>query len=247
MLNSRAQIAAVVMLLASTTHAAANGEARRRKAPPPPPPAVIVEERPVLAPVYNWTGLYVGGSLGGAFANTEHFYDRQNGKNDHGQVWLDSSGYVISGHIGYNFMMPSLWVFGVEAELGYLGISHERIVIKDDDILRLESGVFGTLRARVGYAFNRFMPYVTAGFAFVDITNAGGNPANAARHHTVSEIRPGFAVGAGAEYAFAPGLVGRLEYLYIDTERFETRNLENEMMRFDSNFHIVRAGLSYRF
>jgi outer membrane immunogenic protein len=107
--------------------------------------------------------------------------------------------------------------------------------------------MFGTLRGRIGYAFGRFMPYVTAGFAFVDIENAGGNPANAQRFHAVSEIRPGFVVGAGAEYAITPGMIGRFEYLYIDTEKYEVRNLENEMMRFDSNFHIVRAGLSFKF
>lgn len=209
--------------------------------PPPPPPAVIYDQ------VYNWTGLYYGGTVGLGLANNDHFYDRQNGKNDHGQVWLDSSGFTIAGHVGYNHMMPSLWVLGVEAEIGWLGISNEKIVIKDDDVLRTDTGFFGTIRGRLGYAFGRFMPYLTAGFAFVDTENAGGNPANAARFKTVSEIRPGFVVGAGAEYAFTSQLIGRLEYLYIDTAEYEVRNLENEKMTFDNNFHLVRAGLSYKF
>lgn len=207
----------------------------------PPPPVAQYE------PVYNWTGLYYGASIGAGFGNVDHYYDRQNGKNDHGQVWLDSSGLAIAGHVGYNYMMPSLWVVGVEAELGYLGIDTERIVIKDDDVLRQSTGLFGTLRGRIGYAFGRFLPYVTAGFAFVDVENAGGNPANAARFKTISEFRPGFTVGAGAEYAITPGMIARLEYLYIDTPEFETRNLENEKMTFDNNFHLVRAGLSFKF
>ena len=217
-----------------------------KRLPPQPqsaPPAPFLND----TPVYNWTGLYFGGAVGAAFANTSHYYDRQNGNNDHGQVWLDSSGYAISGHVGYNVMMPSLWVFGVEAEIGFLGINQERIVIKDDDVLRLNTGLFGTVRGRVGYAFGRFLPYATAGFAFVDVENAGGNPANANRYLKISEMRTGFVVGAGAEYAFSQNLIARIEYLYLDTKAYEVRNLENEMMKFDNNIHLVRAGLSYKF
>lgn len=228
-----------LMLIAMAVQATAADLGRGR--PPPPEPAVEVGQ------VYNWTGLYYGGTVGGAFGNTDHYYDRQNGKNDHGQVWLDSSGMQFGLHAGYNHMLPNLMVIGIEAELGYLGIDHQRIVIKDDDVLRQTTGFYGTLRGRLGYAMGRFLPYVTAGFAFVDVENAGGNPANANRFHTVSAYRPGFAIGAGAEYAFTPSVVGRLEYLYIDTAGFTTRNLENEMMKFDNDFHLVRAGLSLRF
>jgi outer membrane immunogenic protein len=196
---------------------------------------------------FSWTGLYVGGSLGFSLANVDHFYDRQNGKNDHGQVWLDASGFSFAAHIGYMQELSNRYVVGVEAELGSLGLNTDRIVIKDDDHLRINTGLFGTIRGRLGYSFGRFLPYVTAGFAFVDIENVGGNPANAARYMVVSEMRPGFTVGAGAEYAFGNGWVGRLEYLYIDTPQYEVRNLENEKMTFDNNIHVIRAGLSFRF
>lgn len=229
-----------LLLLVMAGQAKAADKGGPRRAPPPQPEAVY-------EPIYNWTGLYFGGSVGGAFGNVNHYYDRQNGNGDHGDVNLDTSGIAFSGHVGYNYMLPSLWVVGIEAELGYLGIDTERIVIKNDDVLRQTTGLFGTIRGRIGYALGRFLPYFTAGFAFVDVENAGGNPANANRFHTTSEFQPGFVVGAGAEYAITPGLVGRLEYLYIDTPEFQTRNLDNEMMKFDNNFHLVRAGLSYRF
>jgi outer membrane immunogenic protein len=238
----RTSLCAGALLLGMALNAGAADLGRGKKAGPLPPPPEVRHE-----PVFDWTGLYYGGSIGAGFTNTDHYYDRQNGNNDHGQVWLDSSGFTISGHVGYNHMLPSLWVVGVEAELGWLGISNEKIVIKDDDVLRADTGFFGTLRGRLGYAFGRFMPYVTGGFAFVDIENAGGNPANANRFKTVSEVRPGFVVGGGAEYAFSPNIIGRLEYLYIDTAEYEVRNLENEKMTFDNNFHLVRAGLSYKF
>lgn len=239
MLKKNAMLLACVLGAFNAGEAIANG-----KPPKMPPPPV---EHPRQYYPYNWTGFYAGGSLGFGLVNVDHFYDRQNGQNDHGQVWLDASGYALAAHIGYQYQMPNLFVIGIEGELGNLGIDTERIVIKDDDVLRAKTGLFGTLRARLGYALGRFLPYVTAGFAFVDIENAGGNPANANRFLTISETRPGIAIGAGADYAFSDHLVARLEYLYIDTEKFEVRNLENEKMTFDNNFHIVRAGLSYRF
>jgi outer membrane immunogenic protein len=234
---------ACAVFAACASDVSAEGLSKRYS--PPPRPA---DPPPLATPApFSWTGLYVGGSAGFSFANVDHYYDRQNGNNDHGQVWLDASAFTMAGHVGYNHQLPNLVVIGIEAELGFLGLDKQRIVIKDDDILRIDTGLFGTIRGRLGYAFGRFMPYVTAGFTFVDVENAGGNPANAARFLTVSEMRPGFTVGVGAEYAISNNWFARLEYLYIDTPKFEVRNLENEKMWFDNNIHVVRAGLSYRF
>jgi outer membrane immunogenic protein len=208
-----------------------------------PAPAATVPFKPT---VFTWTGLYAGISAGYALGNADHYYDRQNGQNDHGQVWLDTSGFTVTGLVGYNYQIGNV-VIGAEGELGFLGIDQQRIVIKDDDVLRQKTGLYGSIRGRIGYAFDRFLVYGTAGAAFVEIENAGGNPANAARFLTIKETRPGLVVGGGFEYAFTNHIIGRLEYLYLDTPEFELRNLENEMMRFDNNFHIIRAALTYKF
>jgi outer membrane immunogenic protein len=132
-------------------------------------------------PAYNWTGSYWGATIGDSF----------------------------SGHIGYNRMMPSLWVFGVEAELGVLGWN--------DD----QSDLFGTLRGRVGYAFGRFMPYATAGIAIVDQDNGNRN----------SGSNAGLAWGVGAEYAFTPSLRGRVEFLNLDVSDNGSRNASTDILR----------------
>jgi outer membrane immunogenic protein len=195
---------------------------------------------------FDWTGLYFGVSAGGSFANVDHYYDRQNGNNDHGQVWMDTQGFNFSGNIGYNYQLANNFVFGAEAELGFLGLDDEKIVIKDDDILRIDTGLFGTARLRAGYAFDRFLPYATAGVGFVDVENAGGNPANAARFNVVDAYRMGLVLGAGADYAFSDSLFGRVEYLYMNTGEFEDRNLENEKMTWDNDIHLLRAALEYK-
>ena len=74
-----------------------------------------------------------------------------------------------------------------------------------------------------------------------------GNPANDQRFKDITEMRTGPAYGAGAEIMLTQNVIGRLEYLRIDTKEFEVRNLENEKMRFDNDFELFRAGLSYKF
>lgn len=171
----------VGLLLMAMMMQAVGADLSKRKAPPP--------ERDIpYGSVYNWSGLYYGGTVGSA-----------------------DGGAALSGHVGYNWMMPSRFVFGVEGDLGYLGEGDSHA----------SSGLFGTLRGRVGYAFGRFMPYATAGVAFVDGDHNSGS---------------GTAMGIGAEYAFTPGISGRLEYLSLDTG--SSHNQET---------NILRAGLSMRF
>ncbi len=135
---------------------------------------------------YNWSGMYYGGTVGSG-----------------------DGGIAASAHVGYNWMMPSRIVFGVEGELGFMETNSS------------SGDLFGTLRARAGYAFGRFLPYVTLGVAFVD-------------GDTTSST--GSVKGIGAEYAFQPGLSGRLEYVSMDTGT--GRNDDTS---------ILRAGLSVRY
>lgn len=195
-----------------------------------------------FSPAYNWTGFYYGGSVGGGFSTTE--FQRGGGSSG---LQLDANGITASIYGGYNYMMPSLWVIGVEAEYGLLDIDAEPTRLNGQDAVGITTSAFGTLRGRLGYAFGRFLPYVTAGFAFVDVENSGGNPASNQQFVASSNVSSGFTVGAGAEYAITPNLIGRLDYSYIDTEDIEVRNGANQITRFDNEFHLVRAGLALRF
>jgi hypothetical protein len=63
---------------------------------------------------------------------------------------------------------------------------------------------------RIGYAIDRWMPYITGGEAFGDVkmtTNTG-----ASETHT----RFGWTVGAGVEHAFLSPWTFNVEYLYMD-------------------------------
>ncbi len=115
------------------------------------------------------------------------------------------------------------------------------------------------MRPRVGYAFDRTLLYVTGGLAYgggkytLNTIDGAGNTAAL----NSSGIRTGWALGAGAEYAFSRNWSAKLEYLYVDlgnqrmagavftpagvaTGTTITSNRENA-------FHTIKAGINYRF
>jgi len=68
---------------------------------------------------------------------------------------------------------------------------------------------FGTVRARLGYAFDRVLPYVTGGLAW-------GNNKITANGVSQSNTSTGWTAGAGVEYALTNNWTARAEYLYMD-------------------------------
>jgi len=104
----------------------------------------------------------------------------------------------------------------------------------------------GTARGRIGYAFNRFMPFVTGGAAFGNI-KASADPL--AGNDTT---RAGYALGGGGEFAIAGPWTAKVEYLYVDLGKTSCAAGSCAAVgagTTDVNFHtnVVRAGLNYRF
>src|SRR5712691_10578113 len=64
---------------------------------------------PMLMPLYNWTGFYVGGNLGGAWASGT-LTDSFSGASFTG----NHSGFIGGGQIGYNWQVAPQFVVGVE-------------------------------------------------------------------------------------------------------------------------------------
>ena len=99
---------------------------------------------------------------------------------------------------------------------------------------------FGTLRARLGYAFDRAMIYGTGGLAFTNTElslSAGGASVSD------DDWSTGWTLGGGVEWAFMSNWSAKLEYLYVDLGESDTV-LGGQA---DFNTNIVRAGLNYRF
>src|SRR4051812_19165961 len=104
-----------------------------------------VKAPPAPAPVYTWTGCYIGGNIGWAKVST-HFDDSVLG--DDGR--LSRSGFAGGGQFGCDYQFASNWVFGVQGMIDGADISRSRLSIIDEDFT-LHSDVrwFATITARL--------------------------------------------------------------------------------------------------
>ena len=160
---------------------------------------------------YDWSGFYVGGHVG---------YGRGYGRNilsDPNPTAGSSFGSLFGGlQFGYNYLLPSRLLLGIEGDISFPNYL-------DDGIVSARTTPFSsvtekldfvsTVRGRAGYAFDHWLFYATGGFAwsqarFLEGSSLTGN------EDKVLRMRTGWALGAGAELAIAPGWTARLEYLY---------------------------------
>ena len=216
-----------VALIGVATLAGAAAAADLPRAPQPyaPPPAVY-------APVYNWAGFYIGINGGGGFGSSS--WDSTGGRN------ID--GGLIGGSTGYNFQFGQA-VVGVEGDIDWADISGSTT---NGCPLGCKTGDswLSTVRGRLGYAADRFMPYVTGGVAFGDIkATTPGFPG-------ASTTNVGWTLGAGLEAALSRNWTGKVEYLYVDLGSFNCGlNCGAGVVTDNVSFHtnLLRAGVNYHF
>ncbi len=211
--------------LAALTGTAAAADLPPRMAPQP------YYKAPVAVPVYNWTGFYIGINGGGGFGRSA--WDSTGSFN--------TSGGLVGGTVGYNYQFGQA-VVGVEGDIDWADINGTTNTACPFGC-KTSDHWLSTARARLGYAADRFMPFVTGGAAFGDIRAstpgfAGANQTNA-----------GWTVGAGLEFAIAGNWTAKAEYLYVDLGKFNCGiscgAAATDNVSFTTN--IVRAGVNYRF
>jgi outer membrane immunogenic protein len=183
-------------------------------------------------PVFSWTGFYVGVNAGYGWASTS--VSGFSGSSD-------LNGFVGGGQIGYNWQGASPLVLGIEAD--FQGTSQSRSDTALGITVDQNLPWFGTVRGRVGYAFDRVMIYGTGGFAFMDYKMTVSGFGLSASD---SVNKAGWTAGAGAEWMFAPKWSTKLEYLYIDTGDTSV-TLFGVPFTGRAKDNIVRVGLNYHF
>jgi outer membrane immunogenic protein len=184
---------------------------------------------PVYAPVFTWTGFYVGGNAGYAWGNV----------NTNGGIAVtntgDLDGFVGGGQVGYNYQIGQ-FVLGAEADIQGGDLSTGSTL----GALRVKTDYFGTVRARAGFAFDRIMPYVTGGWAYGNVkTSVPLLGVSSDNSHT-----GGWALGGGVEYAITNNWIAGVEYLYVDLGE---KRLQGTGTKVGTDFSVVRARLSYKF
>jgi outer membrane immunogenic protein len=206
------------MLIAGALALAASGQALAADlppaAPPPPPPRAPAAYIPVASPVYNWGGVYIGinGGYGFGQSNWQPAGGTATGN-------FDIDGGIVGGTLGFNYQMGQ-FVFGVETDIDWADINGTT-----SNATTCGTGVtcgfqtsddyLGTIRGRVGYAFDRVLVYGTAGGAYGDIKATLTNAAIPFSGTTTS-TEFGWTAGAGIEYAITDNITARVEYLFVD-------------------------------
>jgi outer membrane immunogenic protein len=253
MLN-RTMIAASIAAMAATGGSAFAADIPRRVDPVAP---VI---QPV--PIFTWTGFYVGVSGG---------YSFENGKSSlvgspallatgltPGAAKTMGDGFVIGGTIGYNQQFGN-FVAGLEADISYvdLGKTVSSTFGGLTTTFSQEASYFGTVRGRLGVAFDRALIYATGGLAYGDqdaTTSLSG--LGAQWSGSKSSTRFGYTVGAGLEYAITNNWSAKVEYLYYDLGKsnYTSPQIAGAAIpgvfgdtRAEYKGNLVRAGLNYRF
>lgn len=195
-----------------------------------------------MAP-HDWSGPYIGVQTGYAIGNADHSFS--NGAPSDSS---DPDGFLIGGHIGYLIQNNQI-VFGIEGDLEYTDI---------DGSFQNSSGITssgsteidlqGSIRGKLGYAMDRFMPYVTGGVAIADVEYGGGPVGGPCCGYSKTAI--GWTVGVGMQYALSGSMSARVEYRYTDygTEKGDlSPAFPSVDMKTDLTIHAVMFGVSLHF
>ncbi|HEY0218391.1 MAG TPA: carbohydrate porin [Afipia sp.] len=193
-------------------------------------------------PQFDWSGIYIGAhtGYGTGHANATLFDPAATfARNNYG-------GATGGVQAGYNAVLPSRLLLGVEADLSfpnYLETSNVAAHVTTPNTALVEQLDYaGTVRGRIGYAAPSWMIYATAGFAwagerFLTTPFAGGED-------KTLTMRTGWAAGAGLELAIAPQWSARLEYLYSDYSAANIGLGSGARVNSALDFQTLRIGLN---
>ena len=215
---------------------------------PSPPPAYLP---PV--PIFSWTGIYVGAQAGYAWGN-----DSINGGIPASGAFfpgnLSPQGIIGGGHVGYNLQINQ-WVAGLEGTVD--GSSFSGSSSLGSVAASTAENIQGSICIRAGYAYDRFLAYVTGGAAFTSISNNySAFVAPGAVSSGITRSRAGWTVGGGLEYALTNNWSVRVEYRYSDFGKYTDYAFGGvttvpAVYSAAAGHHLtenqVQAGVSYKF
>jgi outer membrane immunogenic protein len=219
--------------------------------------AVKAAPPPIMAPLFTWTGFYIGGNLGAAWAQrsvTDIF----------GNTFTRTSDarFIGGGQLGYNWQTGN-FVLGVEGDIDGIASNNNRtaavaiggagpFVVTAND-----SNWVATLAARFGWAADHWLFYGKAGGGWVG--NSGG--------FTVTNVTTGasfgggggnsvggWLLGGGVEWAISNNwsLKGEYDYIGLSNRNFAVPvvvggGVVDTFTSSNRSFQMVKFGFNYSF
>jgi outer membrane immunogenic protein len=190
--------------------------------------ADAVTEAPVApaavetTPVFTWSGPYLG-VLGG------YGWGDGDASPAGGSSSDNFDGGRLGAFAGYNWQFSNGFVAGVEGDVNYDWNENSYTGGLD-----MDTGFSGSVRARVGYAFDRALLYAAGGWTDTNISLDGPGSDDDTLH--------GWTLGAGVDYSFTDNVFGRLEYRFND---YGSGSLGGVDTDFDQ--HVINVGIGVKF
>jgi outer membrane immunogenic protein len=201
-------------------------------APAAPPPAYH-------PPVYDWSGIYIGGSVGGGWINDTVTTTAATALQPAGTTTNVSAMGVLGGaQVGGNVQFAPV-VVGLEGTWFATNLSGtKQIPAIPGGLLSLfqqstsSAPYLATMAGRIGYAANDMLFYVKGGGAWMRVSytqsvtaaqlaGCGNCPGGVVSQQALTDTRTGFVAGGGFEYGLNENLSIRVEYDYLG---FGTKN-----------------------
>jgi outer membrane immunogenic protein len=237
---------------------------------------MAVKARPAIAvdPSYNWTGFYIGLNAGYGWNDDRNVAISGSPLITGAQpnfipfaLGLRPEGWLAGGTIGYNYQFGGRGVVGIEADFAWADIEDSNFIdLPPGAVPPLRTSVsekidfFGTVRGRLGMTFDRLLVYGTGGLAYANVKQFGNVDeffpgfgrqfiANS------SDLRYGWTVGGGAEWAVSKNWSVKAEYLYYDLGANTITGAQTNPVSatqfatysFSTRGSIARGGLNYKF
>jgi outer membrane immunogenic protein len=168
---------------------------------------------PMLAPIYDWTGFYIGAN--GGWGESHNCLDFVTATGIVAEGCRDRSGGLGGGQLGYRWQ-ASQWVFGIEAQGDWADLSNTRTSLFAPAFsTRIKTDGIGLFTGQIGYAWNASLFYLKGGAAVTSTRLSVLSNLTGAELAAASATRWGGAVGVGWEYGFAPNWSAGIEYDHL--------------------------------
>lgn len=233
----KALLAAVSV--AALTSAASAADLPSRKAPVYAPVAA--------APIFTWTGFYVG--VNGGYGWSSDKYGLGVTTVGYLPTKTKADGWFVGGTAGYNWQFANNLVVGVEGDYDWAGLKNSALCNGiAGTACKTKIDALGSLRARLGYAMGNTLVYATGGLGYEHLKASIADPVGG-YFGASNKSRWGWTLGAGVEYALTRNWSVKGEYMYYNFGKknytFDAAALE--IGRAKNDIHTVKLGVNYRF
>jgi outer membrane immunogenic protein len=219
------------------------------------PARTYTKAPPMAAPVYDWSGFYIGLNGGGAASHEclTIYSVAGTAVNPSSEGCHTATGGLVGGQVGYRWQLTN-WVFGIEAQGDWADLkgSNPSLTATVPYMNQTKIDAIGLFTGQVGYAWNNVLWYVKGGAAVTDNHYSSFFTATGIVWNQADETRWGGAVGAGVEFRFAPNWSVGLEYDHLfmgnNSVTFPMSTIavtRSDYIRQDVDMGTVR--LNYRF